>query len=143
MHGTKVVFSGSTGRFDAGTELAALQIRGKIQTYELSITHPVVMTRWHSLLLDTGFAAKDNRLFINGTLTGHDTVRMVTLGVNYDRVDLYGRTHLSAYGFHGLGEILGGWTITRPSAPGRGPTAGFSKARSPWGVFRTWVMTRC
>ena len=124
VHGTKVVLSGSTGRFDVGAELAALQIRGKIHTYDLSITHPVVKTRWQSLVLDTGFAAKDNRLFINGALTGHDTVRMAKLGMNYDRVDLYGRTYLSAYGFHGLGEILGGMDdhaaiSTRPGADNR------------------------
>lgn len=40
VHGTKVVFPGSTGRFDVGAELAALQIRGKIQTYDRMITHP-------------------------------------------------------------------------------------------------------
>lgn len=50
VHGTKVVLSGSTGRFDVGAELAALQIRGKIHTYDLSITHPVVKTRWQGEL---------------------------------------------------------------------------------------------
>ena len=52
VHGTKVVLSGSTGRFDVGAELAALKIRGKIHTYDLSITHPVVKTRWQGDLVE-------------------------------------------------------------------------------------------
>lgn len=108
VHGTKLVLSGSAGRFDVGAELAALQIRGRIKTYDISITHPFIKTRFQSLILDTGFASKDNRLFVLGTLTGDDSVRMAKLGINYDRLDLSGRTYVSLYGFQGLGEFLGG-----------------------------------
>lgn len=108
VHGTKLVLSGSTGRFDVGAGLAALQIRGKINTYDISVTHPFIKTRLQSLVLDAGFASKDNRLFALGTLTGDDSLRMAKLGINYDRLDLSGRTYLSVYGFQGLGDFLGG-----------------------------------
>jgi hemolysin activation/secretion protein len=107
VHGTKLVLSGSAGRFDVGAELAALQIRGRINTYDISITHPFIKTRFQSLILDTGFASKDNRLFVLGDLVGNDHVRMAKLGIVYDRLDLSGRTYVSLYGFQGLGEVLG------------------------------------
>ncbi len=124
VHGTKLAVSGSDGRFDVGAELAALQIRGKIKTYDISVTHPFIKTRFQTLLAEAGFASKDNRLFALGTLTGDDRVRMAKLGVNYDRLDLSGRTYFSLYGFQGLGEFLGGMDnnallTTRQGADGR------------------------
>lgn len=107
VRGTKLVLSGSTGKFDVGAQLAALQIRGKINTYDISVTHPFIKTRFQTLMAEAGFASKDNRLFTLGSLAGHDGVRMAKLGINYDRLDLSGRTYVSLYGFQGLGEVLG------------------------------------
>ncbi|ALA56588.1 ShlB/FhaC/HecB family hemolysin secretion/activation protein [Nitrospira moscoviensis] len=107
VHGTKLVLGGSAGRFDVGAELAALQIRGRIKTYDISVTHPFIKTRFQSLLVDIGFSSKDNRLFVLGDLVGNDQVRMAKVGVNYDRLDLSGRSYVSFYGFQGLGEVLG------------------------------------
>ncbi len=108
VHGTKFVLSGSTGKFDVGAELAALQIRGTINTYDISVTHPFIKTRFQSLLAEAGFASKDTRLSTVGTLVSDVAVRMAKLGVNYDRLDLSGRTYVSLYGFQGLGQVLGG-----------------------------------
>jgi len=38
-----------------------LQIRGKIKTYDISLTHPLSKTRSQTLLADAGFASKDNQ----------------------------------------------------------------------------------
>lgn len=61
VHGTKLVLSGSNGQFDVGAELAALQIRGTIKTYDISVTHPFIKTRFQTLIAEAGFASKDNR----------------------------------------------------------------------------------
>ena len=128
VHGTKLVLSGSTGKFDVGAELAALQIRGEINTYDISVTHPFIKTRFQSLLADAGFASKDNRLFTLGTLTSDDAVRMAKLGVIYDRLDLSGRTYFSLYGFQGLGELLGGMDNNAQQTTRQGADDRFTKA---------------
>jgi hemolysin activation/secretion protein len=128
VHGTKLVLSGSDGRFDVGAELAALQIRGKIKTYDISVIHPFIKTRFQTLTAEAGFASKDNRLFTLGTITGDDAVRMAKIGVNYDRLDLSGRTYVSLYGFQGLGEILGGMNDNAAQSTRQGADNRFTKA---------------
>ncbi len=128
VHGTKLVLSGSNGRFDVGAELAALQIRGKIKTYDISAIHPFIKTRFQTLMAEAGFASKDNQLFTLGSLIGDDRVRMAKLGVNYDRLDLSGRTYFSLYGFHGLGELLGGMDNDALQSTRQGTDNRFTKA---------------
>ncbi|MFO0775092.1 MAG: ShlB/FhaC/HecB family hemolysin secretion/activation protein [Nitrospiraceae bacterium] len=108
VHGTKLAASVSTGRFDVGAHLSALEIRGRISTYDLSLSHPLVKTRTQTVIVDTGFASKDNRLSTLGSLTGSDRVRLLKAGVNYDQLDGSGRTYASVYGFQGVGEVWGG-----------------------------------
>lgn len=128
VHGTKLVLSGSDGRFDVGAELAALQIRGKIKTYDISVTHPFIKTRFQTMMAEAGFASKDNRLFTLGNVVGDDHVRIAKLGVNYDRLDLSGRTYFSLYGFQGLGEILGGMNNNAALTTRQGADNRFTKA---------------
>jgi hemolysin activation/secretion protein len=127
-YGTRFVLSGSNGRFDVGGQLAALEINGKIKTYDLSVTHPFIKSRFENLLIDAGFASKDNRLFMLGQVTGDDHLRMLKAGVNYDRSDIYGRNFLSVYGFQGLGEAFGGMDNDDPLATRRGADNRFTKA---------------
>jgi hemolysin activation/secretion protein len=128
VHGTKLVLSGSNGRFDVGAELAALQIHGTIKTYDISVTHPFIKTRFQTLMAEAGFASKDNRLFTLGSLTGDDRVRIAKLGVNYDRLDLSGRTYVSLYGFQGLGELFGGMDDNALQTTRQGTDNRFTKA---------------
>jgi hemolysin activation/secretion protein len=138
-YGTKVIASGSIGKFDVGAELSALQIRGKIYTYDVSLTHPVIKTRFQSLLLEAGFAGKENRLSVLGTRTGSDQIRMLKLGVNYDRLDLSGRTYLSLYGYQGLGEFLGGMDDNAVLSTRRGADGRFTKANVTAGrIQKVW-----
>src|SRR5437868_6390009 len=57
VHGTKLVLSGSDGRFDVGAQLAGLQIHGSIKTYDISVTHPYIKTRFQTLMAEAGFAS--------------------------------------------------------------------------------------
>jgi len=127
-YGTRLVLSGSNGRFDVGGQLAALEINGKIKTYDISVTHPFIKSRFENLLIDAGFASKDNRLFMLGQVTGDDHLRMLKAGINYDRSDIYGRNFLSVYGFQGLGEAFGGMDNDDPLATRRGADNRFTKA---------------
>lgn len=127
VHGTKVVFSGSGGLFNVGAELAALGIEGRIQTFDLAVTHPFIKTRFQSLLGEFGLAAKNNQLFTLGTTTSDDQIRELKFGVNYDRLDLSGRTYLSLYGFQGLGQALGGMQNNDPQASRQGADDRFTK----------------
>ncbi len=127
VHGTKVVLSGSGGLFNVGAELAALGIEGRIQTFDLSVTHPFIKTRFQSFLGEVGLAAKNNQLFTLGTTTADDRIREVKLGLNYDRLDLSGRTYLSLYGFQGLGEALGGMQNNDPQTSRQGADDRFTK----------------
>jgi hemolysin activation/secretion protein len=127
VHGTKVVMSGSGGKYNVGAQLSALGIQGQIQTYDASITHPLIKTRFQSLLVDVGLALKDNQLFTLGAKTSDDQIREAKLGFNYDRLDLSGRTYLSLYGYQGLGEALGGMSNNDPQASRQGADDRFTK----------------
>ncbi|HSA61760.1 MAG TPA: ShlB/FhaC/HecB family hemolysin secretion/activation protein [Nitrospiraceae bacterium] len=127
VHGTKLVFSGSGGLFNVGAELAALGIEGRIQTFDLSVTHPFIKTRFQSLLGEFGLAAKNNQLFTLGAMTADDQIRELKFGVNYDRLDLSGRTYLSLYGFQGLGQALGGMQNNDPQTSRQGADDRFTK----------------
>ena len=126
--GTRLVVSASNGRFDVGGALAFLKIAGKSRSYDVSITHPLLRTRVDSLYLETGFTSKDNRLFILDSLLGTDALRMLKLGVSYDRQDGTGRTFLSLYGYQGLGKFLGGMADNAPQATRLGADNRFTKA---------------
>ena len=125
--GTRLVVSGSNGRFDVGGALAVLKITGKIRTYDISIIHPIRKTRVDNLYVDAGFLSKDNPLFILDTLSGTDSLRMLKLGFSYDRSDEQGRTFLSVYGYEGLGKVLGGMADNAPQANRLGADNRFSK----------------
>jgi hemolysin activation/secretion protein len=129
VHGTKVVVGGSHGKFDVGGQLDFLQIRGRITTGDLAVTHPFIKSRFQNLLMEGGFSAKDNKLtLLEDFLIGDDAIRELKLGINWDRLDLSGRWYASLYGFQGLGDILGGMSNNSPQATRTGADNRFTKA---------------
>jgi len=118
--GTRLVLSGSNGNFDVGAFLADFKITGTLQTYDISITHPLIRSRVDNLFLDVGYLAKDNKLSLLDNVIGNDALRMLKLGVSFDRTDTTGRTFLSVYGYQGLGHILGGMADNAPDATRKG-----------------------
>ena len=128
VHGTKLVVGGSDGKFDVGSQLDFLQIRGHITTGDIAVTHPFIKSRFQNILGEFGFSAKHSKLTILDSLTADDAVRSLKLGVNWDRLDLSGRWYASVYGFQGLGEFLGGMADNSPQASRRGADNRFTKA---------------
>lgn len=117
VHGTKLVLSGSNGRFDVGAELAALQIRGTIKTYDISFTHPFIKTRFQTLLAEAGFASKDNKFFTLGYTLTLGAANCVT-DANASTVNSGGTFNLNNFAetissLSGAGDVtLGSATLT-------------------------------
>jgi hemolysin activation/secretion protein len=128
VHGSKLVVGGSEGKFDVGGQLDFLQIRGRITTGDIAVTHPFIKSRFHNLLGEVGFSAKNNKLHLLDNLIGDDAIRALKLGVNWDRLDLSGRWYASIYGFQGLGQVLGGMSDNSPQASRQGADNRFTKA---------------
>ncbi|WP_447979648.1 ShlB/FhaC/HecB family hemolysin secretion/activation protein [Candidatus Nitrospira bockiana] len=127
-YGTRLVLSASNGRFDVGGQLASLQINGTIKTYDISVDHPIIRSRFQNLRAEAGFASKDNELFMLGQVTADDHLRMLKIGITYDRTDVAGRSFFSVYGFQGLGEMLGGMGDNHALASRQGADNRFTKA---------------
>jgi hemolysin activation/secretion protein len=128
VHGTKLVVGGSDGKFDVGGQLDFLQIRGRITTGDIAVTHPFIKSRFQNLLGEFGFSGKHSKLtLLDDVIIGDDAIRELKLGVNWDRLDLSGRWYASVYGFQGLGEFLGGMSDNSPQASRRGADNRFTK----------------
>jgi hemolysin activation/secretion protein len=128
VHGTKLLVGGSEGKFDVGAELAALQIRGRITTGDIALTHPFIKSRFQNLLGEVGFSAKHNKLTLLDNQISDDNIRALKLGVNWDRLDLSGRWYASIYGFQGLGQFLGGMSDNSVQSTRQGADNRFTKA---------------
>lgn len=126
-NGTKLVLSGSHGHFDVTGALAQLGIKDKMQTVDVSMTHPLIKRRLTTLLVEVGFAAKDNQLFLVNEKFTDDRLRMVKLGLNGDWLDSTGRSFLSAYGYQGIGHALGGMGDHDPMVSRQGADNRFTK----------------
>jgi len=126
--GTKVVLGASHGKFDVGGQLSSLSIHGDTTIGDLAVTHPFIKSRFQNLLGEFGFSAKNNTLKILDTTFADDQIRLLKLGVNWDRLDLLGRWYASVYGFQGLGEALGGMDNDSSQASRRGADDRFTKA---------------
>jgi len=126
--GTKVGLSSSGGDFVVGREFAELDIKGKIWSYGISLTHPVIKTRFQNLTAEFGFESKDTKQFLLGTLSSHDKIRLLKAGLNYDRTDSSGRNFMWLSLSRGLGEALGGMENNDPKASRMGADDRFTKA---------------
>jgi len=127
VHGTKLVVGGSGGKFDVGGQLEFLQIRGRITTGDIAITHPFIKSRFQNLLGDFGFSAKHSKFTLLDNVIGDDDIRALKLGVNWDRLDLSGRWYASVYGFQGLGQFLGGMADNSAQSSRQGADNRFTK----------------
>lgn len=127
-YGTKLGLFGFGGNFDVGRELADLNITGKTWGYGISLAHPFVKTRFQNLIGEFGFESKDAKEFLLGSLSSRDKLRMLKIGLNYDRIDSTGRNFISFAVFQGLGEALGAMEDNDPKTSRAGADNKFTKA---------------
>jgi hemolysin activation/secretion protein len=106
--GTRLNTYAAAGNYEVGQEFAALGIKGKMQSWGVGVSHPLLLTPRTSVNFETWFESKDFEQTMSGTTTSKDEVRKLRLGVNVDRQDQWGRTFFSAGVHFGLGEFLGG-----------------------------------
>ncbi|MBI2989003.1 MAG: hypothetical protein HYY45_19750 [Deltaproteobacteria bacterium] len=107
-YGTKFGGYYNEGTFDVGGQFRTQELEGIIHGWGLFLTHPFIRTRFTTLRGEFGFDLKDALLNSGKDHTSRDRIRLVKAGFNFDLTDSTGRTFVSAYVFHGLGDLFGG-----------------------------------
>jgi hemolysin activation/secretion protein len=126
--GTKVGLASSGGNFVVGREFAELGIEGRTWSYSLSLTHPLMKTRFQNLTAEFGFESRDTKQFLLDALSSRDKIRLLKAGLNYDRSDNTGRNFIWLSVSQGLGEALGGMENNDPKASRSGADNRFTRA---------------
>lgn len=106
--GTRLAVYYARGDFDVGEEFAVLDMKGKIESYGFSLTHPFIKKRLQSLTGEFGFDVKDTKQYLLSDLSSYDKIRSVRAGATYEQTGAVGRTYLSLFVTRGLGHVLGG-----------------------------------
>jgi len=106
--GTRVAWTGYTGNFTLGKELAILGVQGNSYGWGIAVTHPLIKHRDQTLDLRVGYDNKTSKSFLLEQISSHDEVRSVHLGADYMVQHWNGVTFGSIYGYQGLGDFLGG-----------------------------------
>ncbi|MCG2709698.1 MAG: hypothetical protein L6246_05200, partial [Thermodesulfovibrionales bacterium] len=91
-NGTKLGFYGANSIYEAGENLAPLQIEGKAHVAGIYLTHPLIKQKDKTLTIKAGFDYKDVYDYMLDSLNSKDDIRAVNIGINYDFIDkLWGR----------------------------------------------------
>ncbi len=108
--GTRLSGYYANGYSDIGAQLEALGLKGKTEAYGLYITHPFIKRTSVSLTAEFGFDIKNAKqtVFASSNQTDkNDRTRAIRGAVNYEAIDLSGRTTAAFTASQGLGDILG------------------------------------
>ena len=105
--GTRLAAYYARGDFDVGGDFAVLDMKGRIESYGLSLTHPIIKTRLQSLTAEFAVDVKNTRQYLLGDLTGQDKTRAIRAGATYEQTGATGRSFLTLAVTQGLGHVLG------------------------------------
>lgn len=97
-----------SGKNRAENEYAILDIKGDTFSWGAGATHSFVFNARNILKIQAWFEWQDLKQKMLGFTTSEDKIRKIRAGGDFDRKDSKGRTLISLYFHHGLGEILGG-----------------------------------
>lgn len=125
--GTRVAWTGYTGDFTLGKELAVLGIKGQSHGWGLAVTHPLIKHRDQTLDLRVGYDNKSSKSFLLEKISSHDEIRSVHVGADYLLQHWNGATFGSAYVYQGLGDFLGGTAEGDPEASRKTAYNSFTK----------------
>lgn len=90
-----------------GNNLRDLEIRGDTQFYRLGLSYPLMRTRAESLTLHGDFELRNSQTDTIGVELFDDRLRVLSLGVDFDKTDTFnGRSLISGSVHQGL-DILG------------------------------------
>jgi len=124
---TKLGFGIFGGNFDVGREFAKLDINGKIWGYDVSLSHPLIKSRFQILKADFAYESKDTQQFLLGSLSSRDKIRMLRAGLSYENVDSTGRNFVTLGLFQGLGHAFGAMENNDPRSSRLGADNRFTR----------------
>lgn len=125
---TKVTVGYDYSDFHARRQISDLGIRGATQTVSLGVLQPIVRNMTSSMDARAGFAMKDIKNFTLNTLNARDRLRVVTLGLDYNRRDrFYGRTFWGNTLSFGIPHFLGSNDANAPDMSRAGSGGRFAK----------------
>lgn len=127
-NGTKLGLYYANSIYEAGENLAPLQIEGKAHVAGIYLTHPLIKQKDKTLTIRAGFDYKDVYDYMLDSLNSKDDIRAVNLGINYDFLDkLWGRNIINLTYYQGIPDILGGAGRNEEGTSRLGADGGFSK----------------
>lgn len=126
--GTRLGVYYAGGDFEVGKEFVILDIKGKSDSYGMSVSHPFIKKRTRNLTAELGLDFKDSKQYFLGTVSSNDKIRSVRGGASYESTDVNGRTLTSLFIIQGLGHALGAMQDNEPFASRLGADNRFTKA---------------
>jgi hemolysin activation/secretion protein len=133
FNGTRVNVRYGSGDFDIGKQLAVLDITMRTSGLGVSVGHPLIKTRLKTLTGEVGLDMQDFRQTFGTIPVGtsgrikEDRLRVLYVGLDYDKQVERGRNMVRVMVRQGLGELLGGMRDGFPDASRAGADGGFLK----------------
>lgn len=125
--GTRLAAYYAKGDYDVGEDLALLGMKGKSESFGISLSHPFIKKRLMSLTAEAGFDWKDTKQYLLHETTSHDKIRSLRGGATFEQTGVDGRTYASAFFTAGLGHTLGGMENNDPYASRQGADNNFAR----------------
>ncbi len=140
--GTRLGFGYSYSHINLGGDFKSLHITGDAHTYSPYLLQPLVRRGWIELTGTTGFDFKEIQNNVLGTRSGHDSFRILNLGLNSEFTDRLGKTYFPNSVHFGFSSFLGASDAHEASATRVGSGGQFFIYRSslirynrlPWGL---------
>jgi hemolysin activation/secretion protein len=126
--GTRVNVRYGSGDFDVGKQLAVHNITMRTSGFGVSVSHSFIKRRLVTLSGEAGIDAQDFRqTFRAANFKREDRLRVLQVGLDYEKQTERGRNMGRVVVRKGLGELLGGMRDNFPEASRSGADGGFSK----------------
>ncbi len=140
--GTRLGFGYSYSHIKVGGDFKSLHITGDAHVYSPYILQPLVRRDWVELTFNTGMDFKEIQNNILGRRSGHDSLRILNLGINSEFTDRWGKTYFPNSVHIGFSSFLGASDAHENSATRVGTGGQFFIYRSsliryhrlPWGM---------
>ncbi len=127
---TALALSYSHSSVDLGGDFKALDVKGRSNTYGVSLIQPFLDSKHFNAGTNVGFDFKSVRNEVLGRKAGVDELRILNLGLNLEENDSYGRTILPQTFHVGFADFLGASGKVEPAATRAGTGGQFFIYRS-------------
>jgi hemolysin activation/secretion protein len=125
--GTRLAAYYARGNYDVGEDLAVLGMKGKSESWGVSLSHPFIKKRLMSLTAEAGFDWKNTKQYLLDEITSEDKIRSLRAGATFEQTGVSGRTYASAFITTGLGNSFGAMEDNDPYASRQGADNNFTR----------------